>query len=420
MDLSLLPTPLSEHNKQRTGRQFTVRSANSPSYSLTRRPDKSEGSATPPLLLPLQTSSYSDLTGLLYSDIKTEGPKGKKHVLDPSAWVGGWNPEYKCLDDGEGGYEDDDDSTQVDEDSNYDSDSGESSVTITSNMSQSDRRSFSVSLSELCNFTGPDYDSDDDDVWQSTTRRSVSLSSDVSDFSVFSCVSMLPTEELDKLLQDVRNLGDDALERSDDVQVVVLHKEVGVGLGFSLAGGVDQNKPITVHKVFHAGVAAQEGSIREGDQILSINGTALSGSAHLEVLRVLKKAKAQTTGIVVLRRDDVSSPLKKGVQEYNEEATQAQYETGQRVCMQLQKMGRNLGFSLQGGVGSSEGNRPLTVQKIFQGGPIDKVCPGDVVIEIEGMSMVGMRRLEAWTFIKNLQSGPVEVVLRRPLKHLQT
>lgn len=36
------------------------------------------------------------------------------------------------------------------------------------------------------------------------------------------------------------------LQDYDDVKVVVLHKEVGVGLGFSLAGGVDQNKPITV------------------------------------------------------------------------------------------------------------------------------------------------------------------------------
>lgn len=30
------------------------------------------------------------------------------------------------------------------------------------------------------------------------------------------------------------------------MQVVVLHKEVGMGLGFSVAGGIDQNKPVTV------------------------------------------------------------------------------------------------------------------------------------------------------------------------------
>lgn len=36
----------------------------------------------------------------------------------------------------------------------------------------------------------------------------------------------------------------------DDIQVVVLQKEIGVGLGFSLAGGADQNKPITVRKYY--------------------------------------------------------------------------------------------------------------------------------------------------------------------------
>lgn len=38
----------------------------------------------------------------------------------------------------------------------------------------------------------------------------------------------------------------DLWQKYEDVQVVVLHKEVGSGLGFTLAGGVDQNKPVTV------------------------------------------------------------------------------------------------------------------------------------------------------------------------------
>lgn len=73
------------------------------------------------------------------------------------------------------------------------------------------------SLSDLCNFAGTDYDSDNDsDEWQSTGRRSASLSSDV---SALSCVSVMPAEELDKLLQDVRSLGDDNLQ----VQTAGLH-----------------------------------------------------------------------------------------------------------------------------------------------------------------------------------------------------
>uniref|UniRef100_A0A3Q0RTU2 PDZ domain-containing protein n=1 Tax=Amphilophus citrinellus TaxID=61819 RepID=A0A3Q0RTU2_AMPCI len=373
----------------------------------------------------LATSSHSNLQDLISPDVKTATQKGKKRFLDLNAWIAGLNPDLKVFSDDED--MDDDESTQKDEDSNYDSDSGGSSVTITSNISQSDHKSFSLSLSDLCNFAGADYDSEiDSNDWQSTDRRSASLSSDMSSFS---CVSVLPTEELDKLIEEVRNLGDDALQDYDDVQVVVLHKEVGAGLGFSLAGGVDQNKPITVHKVFHTGVAAKQGSIKEGDHVLSINGTALSGSAHWEALRVLRRAKTRDMVVVVLRKGDIIDAPKKREEGNSQGQTQEQYETGESeildlcfplplghlVCVQLQKNSRDLGFSLEGGEGSSLGNRPLTVQKIFQGGPVDTVCPGDELLEIQGTSVVGMRRLEAWTLIRGLPPGPVEVLLRRSL-----
>uniref|UniRef100_A0A1A8G9N6 Interleukin 16 n=2 Tax=Nothobranchius korthausae TaxID=1143690 RepID=A0A1A8G9N6_9TELE len=359
-----------------------------------------------PTLLPASESSTPDV---FHPGVKTDHWKGKKQLMDLSVWVASLNPEYQSLNDCIGHYEDDD--------SNYDSDSGDSSVTITSNTSQSDRRSFSISLSDLCNFSGVECESESNAAeWEVHTGRTSSMSSDM---SAFSCVSLLPTEELDQLLEDVRSLGDETLQDYNEVQVVVLHKEEGVGLGFSLAGGVDQNKPITVHKVFPSGVAAQEGSVREGYQVLSINGTALSGNAHSEALRVLKKAKARDMAVVVLKRGGDGGPSVKGVQK-EDKCAEVQQETGQRVCMQLQKIGRDLGFSLQGGVGSSEGNRPLTVQKIFQGGPVDKVFPGDEVLEIKGTSLLAMRRLEVWTFIRGLPPGPVEVVLRRPLPHQQT
>ncbi|KAM9353474.1 uncharacterized protein ABDE67_005849 [Symphorus nematophorus] len=368
---------------------------------------------------PLATSSHTNLPDLISPGVKAAHPNKKKGLLDLNAWVAGLSTQINVWNDEEDDDEDDDESTQKDEDSNYDSDSGESSVTITSNMSQSDRRSFCVSLSDLCNFAGVDSESENDsDEWPSVGRRSASLSSDM---SALSCVSVLPSEELDRLLEDVRSLGDNNLQDYDDVQVVVLHKEVGAGLGFSLAGGMDQNKPVTVHKVFHSGVAAQEGSIREGDQVLSINGTSLCGYVHWEALRVLRRAKTRDLGVVVLRRGGVSSACSGGAQKNNPGPTQTQFtETGQRVCVRLEKNSRDLGFSLEGGVGSSQENKPLTVQKIFQGGPVDKVCPGDEVLEIGGVSMVGMRRLEAWTLIRRLPAGPVDVVLRRPPKHLES
>ncbi|KAF3839744.1 hypothetical protein F7725_018461 [Dissostichus mawsoni] len=126
-------------------------------------------------------------------------------------------------------------------------------------------------------------------------------------------------------------------------------------------------------------------------------------------------------GVVVLRRGEVSSVQKKGRPTKNQGPTQTpSTDTGQLLCVQLEKNSRDLGFSLEGGADSNLGNRPLTVQKIFQGGPVDKMYPGDEVEEIEGVSVVGMRRMEAWTLIRKLPPGPVDVVLRRPLKNLET
>lgn len=97
-----------------------------------------------PLLRPPTTSSHNNPHDLISPDASTAYPKGKKQVFDLDAWLTGLNSKIKVWNDDEDDYEDDDESTQKDEDSNYDSDSGESSVTVTSNMSQSDRRSFCV------------------------------------------------------------------------------------------------------------------------------------------------------------------------------------------------------------------------------------------------------------------------------------
>ncbi|XP_076826228.1 uncharacterized protein LOC143473219 isoform X4 [Brachyhypopomus gauderio] len=293
----------------------------------------------------------------------------------------------------------------------YDSDSGESSVTITSNMSQSDHRSFSLSFVDLCNLGGLDClpsaggRAKDEEMWMS--NRSASLSSDA---SILSCVTLLGTEELDCLLDDVRGLGNDTLENYEDVHVVVLHKEVGTGLGFTVAGGVDQNKPITVHRVFPCGAAAHEGSIHEGDQVLSINGTALHNSAHWEALRTLRKARVRGMAVVVLRKGDVIEPQHNS----KDSPLSPAGKPGLILRVTLTKSAFDLGFSLEGGVASSLGDRPLTVQKIFQGGPIGNVFPGDELLEIQGQSLGGLRRLEAWNLIKRLPPGPVEVLLHRP------
>ncbi|XP_018590436.1 uncharacterized protein LOC108923879 [Scleropages formosus] len=313
--------------------------------------------------------------------------------------------------------DDDDNSTEKGNDSNYDSDSGESSVTITSNMSQCDHRSFSATLADLCNFGGVEYASRDDldeDSEDCASHRTASLSSDI---SAFSSVSLLATEELDRLISDVRNLGDESLQSYEDVQVVVLHKEVGCGLGFTVAGGMDQNKAITVHKVFPGGLAAQEGSIQEGDEVLSINGTALQNCAHWEALRTLRRARARGMAVVVLQKGTVKQLQKaQGNHTVGTSDLDSKVNEGRILRVMLNKSSTDLGFSLEGGLDSSVGDRSITVKKVFHGGPVSEVSSGDELLEIAGHNLHGLRRLEVWSLIKKLPPGPVEVVLNRPFK----
>lgn len=83
--------------------------------------------------------------------------------------------------------------------------------------------------------------------------------------------------------------------------------------------------------MFPSGVAAQEGSIREGDLVLSINGTTLCSYTHWEAVRVLRRAKTREMGVVVFRRGGMSSVCKKPAETNTPEQTQTQFnKTGER------------------------------------------------------------------------------------------
>ncbi|KAF4088520.1 hypothetical protein AMELA_G00083010 [Ameiurus melas] len=210
----VLPHPDSSTAVKSTLLTGTSANSKSPSHLL------SDSVVIPPIQV------FSSASGDLSNTIKDE-----KVAAKVIRWI-----MHKGVDDENGEDDDDDDDDDEGTEREYDSDSGESSVTITSNMSN---RSFSMSLVELRSLGGLD-----DENWMS--KRTLSMSSDV---SALSSVTLLDMDELECLLNDVRcldNDDDDALEDYEDLHVVVLHKEAGIGLGFTVAGGVDQNKPMTV------------------------------------------------------------------------------------------------------------------------------------------------------------------------------
>nr|XP_012226806.1 PREDICTED: uncharacterized protein LOC105674817 isoform X1 [Linepithema humile]XP_012226807.1 PREDICTED: uncharacterized protein LOC105674817 isoform X1 [Linepithema humile]XP_012226808.1 PREDICTED: uncharacterized protein LOC105674817 isoform X1 [Linepithema humile] len=91
-----------------------------------------------------------------------------------------------------------------------------------------------------------------------------------------------------------------------DLLTIVLEKGAPKKLGFSIVGGVDSNKGrmgIFVKDIMPGGQAAEEGTLRGGDEILAINGSSLDGLTHTKALQMFKTAKAGNLILHVARRD---------------------------------------------------------------------------------------------------------------------
>ncbi|XP_034025424.1 PDZ domain-containing protein 2 [Thalassophryne amazonica] len=113
--------------------------------------------------------------------------------------------------------------------------------------------------------------------------------------------AMLPSMTLQSYVLALLQEATPTTEGSSNTHLVVLVKEGGSGLGFSIAGGVDlEQKTITVHQVFPKGAASLEGTIQRGDRILSINGTQLDGKTHGEAVSCLDQARLSCQVLVII------------------------------------------------------------------------------------------------------------------------
>jgi len=73
------------------------------------------------------------------------------------------------------------------------------------------------------------------------------------------------------------------------------------GLGFSVVGGhasPQGDLPIYVKTVFERGAAADEGSLRRGDMLRSVNGVSLASVTHQQAVQVLTNATGTVTLVV--------------------------------------------------------------------------------------------------------------------------
>ncbi|XP_035801293.2 pro-interleukin-16 isoform X3 [Amphiprion ocellaris] len=230
-----------------------------------------------------------------------------------------------------------------------------------------------------------------------------------------SVISAIPSQEIQRMIQEVKDLDQDALKQLVDIHVVILHKEEGAGLGFSIAGGCDlESKAPTVHRVFPSGLAAQEGTIQKGDEVLSINGQTLRGLTHIDATAALRQTRSLKLAVVVICKR-AEEEGKEGGGCWSEEPNPAVLEQGDPVSAELLKGPGGVGFTLEGGKGSIHGDRPLVINRIFKSGAAEQsgLQGGDELLQVQGVSLTDMTRFEAWNMIKALPEGSVTVVIRR-------
>ncbi|XP_043482531.1 PDZ domain-containing protein 2-like isoform X2 [Leptopilina heterotoma] len=97
-----------------------------------------------------------------------------------------------------------------------------------------------------------------------------------------------------------------------DLITISLEKGTTKKLGFSIVGGSDSNKGnmgIFVKDILAGGQAAEEGSLKIGDEIRAINGIPMEGMTHGKALHTFKAVKAGKIILHVGRRDPTHKRL---------------------------------------------------------------------------------------------------------------
>ncbi|KAK2150069.1 hypothetical protein LSH36_425g02034 [Paralvinella palmiformis] len=93
--------------------------------------------------------------------------------------------------------------------------------------------------------------------------------------------------------------------------IITLVKGVGgKGLGFSIVGGVDTSRGpmgFYVKTIYPDGSAAEDGRLKEGDELLEVNREPLAGLTHQEAVTRFKQLKRGQVHLTV--RSRVISPL---------------------------------------------------------------------------------------------------------------
>ncbi|KAJ8304672.1 hypothetical protein KUTeg_018255 [Tegillarca granosa] len=222
------------------------------------------------------------------------------------------------------------------------------------------------------------------------------------------------------------------LPRFDEPQTITIIKGArGKGLGFTIVGGSDSEKGnlgIYVRRIFPSGLIAEDGTMKEGDEILELNKDSLVGLTHKEALgkfRRLKRGPVTITFRSRIRSRANSPSMKSGnstelSSDGSPVSTPGHSPYGS--CANLQalddtcsnKEGIGLGLSLI--KKDIDGTSNIYIQDIHQGSPADKdgqLRKMDLILEVNNRPLQNLTLLDAYQIFRTLPPGQVNMLIKR-------
>ncbi|XP_050313476.1 uncharacterized protein LOC126748354 [Anthonomus grandis grandis] len=239
-------------------------------------------------------------------------------------------------------------------------------------------------------------------------------------------------KEEESILNNIKEKRASIACSSIELKTVELNVDQSGGiLGISLTGGVDyDNKIITIQRIRYGSIAYQDGQLKKGDKVISINGRHTLGLTHAEASELLKVPCKKFTIVIEETREYVpSSNLSRRISSsVSSLASETKgHDTSESISLifpdkkpthtiKIMKNGAGFGFSIEGGRDSPKGDVPLIVKKIFAGGAADKggeLRVADEILSINKINFQVLSRIEAWTLMKKIPDGESTVEIFR-------
>eukprot|EP00055_Hartaetosiga_balthica_P005431 m.15905 g.15905 ORF g.15905 m.15905 type:complete len:817 (+) comp4545_c0_seq1:192-2642(+) len=179
----------------------------------------------------------------------------------------------------------------------------------------------------------------------------------------------------------------------ETVEEIIINNDQGV-LGLSIAGGVDRPYLEGDSAVFVTGLvpdtpSSQNGHIRIGDRIISINGTSCEQLRHKDVVDLLRKNKLLQ---IVVAHDALKKEMLRS------SSSQLPIKTSLEA-IKLRKMDGSFGFTIAGGKGTPHvsGDDSFFITKIIPNGAAfmnGALAVGDKIYSVDGVSTSNLTHKE--------------------------